>query len=220
MINNKINFNLGNSQNAACAVLEKQEYNFYGLTDEKFVVIDVGLNIGLTSLYLVQKKEVTAVYGFEPFRETFQQAEENFKLNPELAKKIQIFNFGLGNKNETKTLHYNPEKLGMMSSTVDRFPDAGKTETIEIRRASEVLQPIIEKHPESIMLKMDCEGAERDILPELAVSGILQKIKIVIMEWHAINPEFYIRILRGNGFVCFCNHEIVGYQGIIRAVRM
>jgi FkbM family methyltransferase len=221
MDKNNITFNLGNSENAACAVLQKEEYNFYGLADEKFAVIDIGLNIGLTSLYLSQKKEVTQVYGFEPFKETFRQAEENLKLNPELAKKISIFNFGLGNRNETKTLHYNPEKPGMMSTVVDRFPtdNTETNETIEIRKASEVLLPIIEQHSENIMLKMDCEGAEHYILPDLAVSGVLQKIKIIIMEWHVNNPEFYVRLLRSNGFTVFCTHEIVNYQGIIRAVR-
>jgi FkbM family methyltransferase len=160
-----IRFNLDNSENAAHAVFSNEVYNFYGLPNEKFVVIDIGLNIGLTSLYLANKEDVKIIYSFEPFAETFRQAEENLKLNPELAKKISIFNLGLSNKNESVSVHYNPEMPGSMSTVGDKFPDAEQEVTVELKKASEVLLPIIEKHTESIMLKMDCEGAEHRIIP-------------------------------------------------------
>ncbi|MDR2839810.1 MAG: hypothetical protein LBV75_00880, partial [Paludibacter sp.] len=87
----------GKSENTlwtSAAVLCSEDYHFAD-ADQKYVVFDIGLNIAVTSLYLSQQKNIVKIYGFEPFKETFLQAEQNLLLNPELATKIQIFNFGL-----------------------------------------------------------------------------------------------------------------------------
>lgn len=198
-------------------VLCKQDYNFNA--DGDFVMIDIGLNIGLTSLYSAQKDNITKIYGFEPFIPTFEQARQNLQQNPSLAKKIEIFNFGLGDSEKTLDIHYNPQLPGSMSSVSDKFSDCTDVEKIKIKKASEVIGEIIAKHKENIFLKIDCEGAEKEIVPELDKTGLLKKIKIIIMEWHYENPQYLVDILRKNGFTTFCNHAAINYQGMIRAVR-
>lgn len=170
-------------------------------------------------MYLAQKQEIIKIYGYEPFPETFAQAENNLKLNPKLAEKISIFNIGLGGKNEVKEFHYSRELPGSMSTAVDKFPQNAETAKVQMRNAGEVLQPIFEAN-ENIMLKMDCEGGEYEIIETLIAGGLLQKIKVIIMEWHFRKPDLLVQLLNANGFFCFCNHEIVNYQGIIRAVKM
>lgn len=198
-------------------VLCKQDYNFDA--DSDFVMIDIGLNIGLTSLYSAQKENIIKIYGFEPFMPTFKQAQQNLKLNPVLAEKIEIFNFGLGDSEKTLDIHYNPQLPGSMSSVSDKFSDCTDVEKIAIKKASDVIGEIVTKHKENIFLKIDCEGAEKEIVPELDKAGLLKKIKIIIMEWHYENPQYLVDILRRNGFTTFCNHAAINYQGMIRAVR-
>ncbi|GHV57545.1 hypothetical protein FACS1894182_06670 [Bacteroidia bacterium] len=200
-------------------VLCKEEYCFAGL-GEHYVVIDIGLNIGLTTLYLALKPEVVHVYGYEPFYETFIQAENNLRLNPSLKDKISIFNYGLSDTTEIKTFNYSKDFPGSMSTVVNKFPDNGKLEKVELKNASEVLRPIFEHHSETMMLKIDCEGGENEIIPDLMASGLLRKIKIIIMEWHFEPPAKWIKLFNDNGFIVFCDHEIVNYQGIIRAVNI
>jgi len=202
----------------AAGVLVKEEYNFSGL-GEKYVVIDIGSNIGITSLYLAAKPEITHVYGFEPFIETYRQGLNNLEKNPALQSKITMFHCGLSDRNETKTIHYNTSLPGSMSTVKDRFPESGMAEEITLRRASETLQPIFDQHPESIMLKMDCEGGENEILPDLLSGGLLRRIKIIIMEWHFEKPDKWVKMLNENGFITFCTTENINSQGMIKAIN-
>jgi FkbM family methyltransferase len=199
-------------------VLCLEDYHFSG-TGEDYVCIDIGTNIGIAALYLAQNEKIKHIYGFEPFEATYRQAENNVKNNPALADKISVYNCGLGKKNEMLSLHYHDELNGQNSTVIDKFVNSGKPRvSVEIKRASEALKPIIEKHQEAIMLKIDCEGAEFDILPDLADAGLLKKIKIIIMEWHFTRPDSLIDLLNTNGFVVFRNNSMDCMQGIIRAV--
>jgi hypothetical protein len=58
-------------------------------TDQNVCVIDVGMNVGLASLYFAKMPEVQVVHAFEPFYRPFARALENFALNPELSSKIR-----------------------------------------------------------------------------------------------------------------------------------
>jgi FkbM family methyltransferase len=198
----------------------KEAYHFSGVGEKKFVVFDIGLNIGLTALYLAEKENIAHVYGFEPFPDTFAQAENNLKLNPKLAEKITIYDFGLSDKNEILPIHYNKNLPGAMSTVQDKFSETETVVEVAVKKASEIIGPLIEKHNESLMMKIDCEGAEFEILPELASAGLLKKITVIIMEWHFKNPEILVKLLNENGFIVFRNHEIVNYQGIISAVNV
>ncbi len=196
-------------------VLCKDEYGFFD--DVDYIMIDVGLNIGLTSLRMAQLNHIKKIYSFEPFVPTFHQAEKNMELNPQLAQKISIFNYGLSNEEKSVTIHYNPDLPGSMSSVKDRFPDKENVETIQLKEASEVLAPILVQHKEHVFLKVDCEGAEVEILPNLEKSGLLKKVDILIMEWHFGCYQQMIDILKRNGFLVKCQHEVVDEVGTIYA---
>lgn len=200
-------------------VLCKKEYDFD--FKENVVMIDIGLNIGITTLFMAQKKNIVQIYGFEPFEETFKQAQENLEKNPHLSEKVKIFNFGLGNKNEMITMNYNPDRPGAMSSVVNRFEECSKIEKIEIKKSSNVFIDIIKNHPnKKIFLKMDCEGAEKEILEDLDSSEILKSVDIILMEWHFHNPSGLIEILNSNGYIVFNDELDKNKLGFIRAVKM
>lgn len=166
-----------------------------------FIVIDIGLNIGCTSLWLAQKKFVKQIYSFEPFAPIFTLAENNMNKNPRLAKKIKIHNFGLSDRDDKIEISFNPKLPGSMSTITDRFSaNCDVKETAELKDASKILKPILDAHNEKIMLKIDCEGGEREILPNLSESGLLSRASIIIMEWHDGIVSPLIDILKDNGF--------------------
>lgn len=198
-------------------VLCKCDYDFY--SKDEFVMIDIGLNIGITTLSMARRREIIKIYGYEPFMPTFKKAQINLEKNPFLSRKIEIFNFGLGNQDKILNINFNHDLPGSMSTVQNRFENYEKIERIEIKKASDVLSEIIEKHNENIFLKIDCEGAEDEILTDLDNTGLLKKIKIIIMEWHFKNPQNLIEILRKNNFIVFNETVIASKLGFIRAVN-
>jgi methyltransferase, FkbM family len=197
-------------------ILCSESYGFASATPH--IALDIGQNIGVASLYFAKNSSITHVYGFEPFPATFLQGQVNFANNPKLKDKITSFNFGLGQGNKEINAHYNKDLPGSMSTTHDRFSD-GELQKVVIRDASEVLRPIFEKHNEKVVCKIDCEGAEKEILPSLESSGLLKNIDVLIMEWHFEAPDFLIDILIRSGFTVFFDHVVRNELGFIRAVR-
>jgi FkbM family methyltransferase len=160
------------------------EYDFDS-HGKDFVAIDIGLNIGLASLYLARKDFIKKIYSFEPFKPIFDQAKNNLKLNPQISNKIEIFNFGLSDHDGEIEVAFNPDLPGQMSTIIDRFADKGYgKETATLKRASKILTPIFARHGKNIMLKIDCEGGEREIIPDLAKFELLGHVSVIIMEWH------------------------------------
>lgn len=198
-------------------VLYKDEY--FLQSSDNYVMFDIGLNIGMTSLYKAEDKHIKKIYAFEPFKPTFELAVKNLKNNPQLSEKISIFNFGLGNGDKFLEINYNSERPGAMSSVRNVFENCSDVEKIEIKKASDVLKPLFDQHKEKIFMKIDCEGAEKEIIPDLNSSGLLKRADVVIMEWHFEDPSYLVSILRENGFVVFCNHVKFNELGMIRAVR-
>lgn len=203
----------------AADVLCKQDYYFH--IHEDCLMFDIGCNLAMTSLLFATNPRVKHIVGYEPFIPTFKQAQRNLKLNPFLAKKIKLHNYGLGSTAETKSIHYNSELPGAMSTVTDSFIADGQLEQVVIKNVSVELQSVIEKNPFlKIFVKLDAEGAEYDIIRDLDKSNILKKIDVVIIEWHHGDQQTLIDTLTRNGMFVFCSQTIPNKQGIIRAVRL
>ena len=67
-------------------ILVDEVYSFDCTGDA--IVIDIGMNRGIASLYFAAKDNILNVYAFEPFGPTRALAQRNLELNPELARKI------------------------------------------------------------------------------------------------------------------------------------
>ncbi len=211
----------GNTLTTFFAVFIQNEYSF-SLRSNNYTVIDIGMNIGATSLWFAQNPAVKKIYSFEPAESTYKQAVRNLEYNPALAQKIEAHCYGIGGKEGTVTVSYNPAKPGQTSSVVDRFAENADLpkEILQIKEASSVLEPIINENDNKIFLKIDCEGAEFEIMENLHAKRLLKKIDVIIMEWHYRPPERIIEILEQNKFMVFCTHEIRNYVGMLRAVRI
>lgn len=212
---------VGNSVNTfwtAEGVLCRRDYDFF--STEKYIAIDIGLNIGLTTLFLANKKNISKVYGFEPFTPTFAQARKNIDRNSHLKQKIEVFDFGISNKDGAAEINYNPERPGAMSSVRNRFENIGNVETISLRKASKVIGDILEKHKEKTYLKMDCEGAELEILEDLQHYHLLDSIDLIVLEYHFSYPHKILKILQDSGFLCFIEETVLNELGMIRAVKI
>jgi len=212
---------MGTAENTiftAHGVLCEECYGFSCTEDH--IVFDIGLNIGISALYFAKNPRIKHIYGFEPFGRTFRQALLNLENNKELSTKITACNFGVGGVPREITMAYNPALPGSMSTIVDRFAGKGPLEKATIKNVADVFKPIMAKHKEKILLKMDCEGGEYEIIPELETHGLLSSINIIQMEWHFAFPQQIIDVLKRNGFISFYSQSIVGVRGYIYGVRI
>ncbi len=197
----------------------------------KFVIkgdvcaIDVGMNVGMASLYFARMSQVKIVHSFEPFSRPFQCALENFALNPELSEKIRPNQIGLAGKTETFQVRcWDNATL----STSIRGGDGPVVDEISVKEASDALRPIIQSAADNnlrIVLKLDCEGSEFAILESLDRAGLLKTINIVMMEWHKwwsaeLTNETILDRLSANDFIAFdLLHLDNPYASVIYASR-
>ncbi|MBC7850514.1 MAG: FkbM family methyltransferase [Chitinophagaceae bacterium] len=175
------------------------------LNTDKIVVCDVGMNVGVASLYFAGLKNVTGVYSYEPFPETYQRALNNFDANPTLKNKIFPNNAGVGGADAELEIPVIKGESAVMS-TSDFFIDQMETDgnqkiKVGIVDIKKVLPYITERHPgEAILLKLDCEGAEYDIIDQLNVTGLLKTIDVIVIEWHMKGYESLNNTLVANNF--------------------
>ena len=204
-------------------IFSRMDYEFGGL--ENCIFIDVGANTADSSLYAASKQNIKFVYSYEPFPQIAKMAKYNIELNPKLAEKIEFHNYGWFDKTKNiRAAEVNDINASAVNTIIPEFANIIKRERtheaeLEMRRSSEVLKEIIEKHPENpIILKMDIEGAEYDCVKDIDKSGLFKKIDIVFMEWHIKGHKIITDILTKNGFIWF-NEKLSGDSGFIRAYR-
>lgn len=203
-------------------VFMRSEYNLNIARDS--VLIDIGMNRAVASLYFATNESVKKIYAYEPFAPTFEVAKKNLQLNPSLSKKIHAFNFGLGASEKTLGLPYMENSTGGMSTTHNIWHNQKGTtkETVVVRDAAKEFELILEKNKDKcIIVKCDCEGAEFEIFERLGDKNLISKLDVVIMEYHFEKPDLLIDLLTKNAFAV---QTKIGSRksktGYIYAVRM
>lgn len=138
------------------------------------IVIDIGANIGDSTIYFIQKG-AKIVIAIEPYPDFYNLLAENIKIN-NLDNKVIPLNVGISstigqikiNKTNTADIGYSLKKC-----------DDGKL----IVGLTTLKQILDEFNLCDVVLKMDCEGCEYDSI--LACEKeILRKFKRVALEYH------------------------------------
>jgi len=188
------------------------------------VLIDIGLNRGIASLFFATCPNIKKIYSFEPFKPTFELAKRNLELNPQLSEKIIPLNFGLGKAEITLELPYMAKATGGMSTTHDvcRGEKNIKKETVIIKDAAKEITSILEENKNKhIIVKCDCEGAEFEIFERLNEEKLIGNIDVILVEYHFNKPDGLVSVLIENGFAV--STKVLSEKmstGYIYAVRM
>ncbi len=157
------------------------------------IIFDLGSHIGLSILYFKMSYPNAKIVGFEPNPNVFPLLEENIYCNN--LQDTELHNIALGNTNEIRQFHIDSQHDAF--STASFKPNAwnGKQSTTMISVKTEKLSRYITEDID--LLKMDIEGAEKEVLTELEEENKLKYIKNIIIECHNTNVS---DILRRNGF--------------------
>jgi FkbM family methyltransferase len=156
----------------------KAEYYLPPALDPK-VILDVGSNIGTSILFLHQQFPAARIYGFEPHPETFRILEKNVGAIPS----IKVFNYALGAANGKISLSFDGADFSRFGAKDATSSPLGTITTAdcEARHAGEVMKDLGLTSVD--LIKIDCEGAEYDVLSALP-EEMLRHCRWIVGEMH------------------------------------
>lgn len=143
------------------------------------VIIDIGANIGMFSILFAKLHPYIKVYAFEPVAETYLKMCKNIKLNN--ITNITPVNTAVSGGKRIEHIIYHPQGLGGASSYVKtvKEEDGVISTNVGCITLDEILLEFnIEKCK---LMKIDCEGAEYDIIYN---SKLLSRINYIVGEFH------------------------------------
>lgn len=175
-------------------------YSPHGLNlPETAIIIDIGANIGLFSLYMAAQYPESKIYAYEPVPQVFDALQANML---EHAPQTQVYNYGVSDKEKTEAFYFYPGYSVLSGCHVDAKRDKNiiingnnELEKIVTERLNEcicfqcpmiTLSNIIQTHSlQSVdLLKIDVEGSELAILQGISESD-WYKIKYILIEVHS-----------------------------------
>lgn len=183
-----------------------------------WVVIDIGAGIGEFTLLAAQ--HVRRVAAFEPFPRSFELLEENIQLNQ--VKNVDIHPIAIASTVDSLVLDFTGgEPLQIQSSG----------EQMDVDGQVKISVPAISLDKAFLdfgiktcnLLKLDCEGAEYDILFG-APKELFARIERIVMEYHdgvtAYSHKELAEYLEGLGYQVECfDNPVHGDIGYMRAAR-
>jgi len=216
----------GISSSTIVIVFMKKDYGEIPLPNS--TVIDIGANIGVYSLYASQAQG-TKVYAFEPMPKNFTMLQQNIKQNG-LEKQIFAFPMAVSGKKETRELFLGSSPahsfLPMKEAPFHaKFENPEPQDSIQVPCIS--LQDVFDTyHIDTCdVLKLDCEGAEYDILYNISAE-YYNRIAQIRMEYHnhlgnKRNTGFaLIEFLQRQGFQVVKSKKGSEYQGDVWLKRI
>jgi len=195
-------------------------YNFITLRDRKIVIIDIGMNVGLASLFFAGIGNVEGIYGFEPFEPSFLLAQKNFEINSLRTNKIKAYNFGLGETSGEFAVAYDSTNRGINKSLVDNGVE-GVQEMVHIciKPTHDTIDALLRAHPDcDFVLKIDTEGAEYSIFKSLFKNPLSKQVVGFMVEWHMEGPEELENQLLANNFTIL-SLGLTSVTGLVYAFR-
>lgn len=173
-------------------IVSRNEYRLEQFTNiENGTFIDVGANCGVATIILAKQNPNSVVYSFEPDPRVFKVLEENIKLNK--LSNVILFNKAMCRK-ETKTIELclHPSYSGGNTTCADKTVFGNNT-IVDCVAFDEIIDKY--KISKIDLLKIDCEGAEYEILYE-SVRFKERIVKAIVGEFH--NLSYNIKITNTN----------------------
>jgi FkbM family methyltransferase len=183
--------------------------------EDGWAVIDIGAGIGDYAIHAAYGKPKVQVYAFEPYPSSFALLRENLSLNK--MDYIQIFQQAMWSKPGKLRLDiatgeplqissHNPNNR--VENDQDLFVDAVSLESVLSKLNITRLE----------LLKMDCEGAEYEILLNTP-PDTLRLVERIIMEYHDLDAQqthpVLVDFLEHQGYEVRCRennvHADIGY---------
>ena len=137
-------------------------------------IIDCGANIGIAVLFFKTLYPDAEILAFEPDSHAFDILGANVRANG-LAD-VAIHQAAVGAVAGTTQLYANPAARGSGAASI--LPGMPVAEVVPVVQVSTSIDRPVD------FLKIDVEGAEMDVLRELAAAGSLALVREMVIEYH------------------------------------
>ncbi len=198
-MDNVIHFNDWNNSyipNILKEIYLDKVYEPYRKYIEGQVVLDMGCNIGLWSLYA--SKLASRVYSFEPAKATFDIATRNLTDNK--AFTVALYQQAIAEKNGITTFYHNENTtMNSLNPAVGNKPEL--QEEVETVRIDTFLKD--NKLDHIGFAKIDIEGTEDKFFVSESFQNIVPKLDAFVYEYHAwcqSNPQMINGALSDYGY--------------------
>ena len=163
---------------------EMGSYNFDSINfKDGDVVIDIGGNVGMVSLYLAKKYPFLKIYAFEPVKQNYENFLKNIELNNINKDIIKVFNLAI-TKDRRDVILTSPFNNSGGSNIYDYHICSKILNNSSIGK-SITFDDIFTNNNISKckLLKIDCEGAEYEILYSANIEN-LKNCEYMRAEFH------------------------------------
>lgn len=151
----------------------RKSYDFY-LDFKPNIIVDCGANIGLSSIFFAIKYPNAKVIAIEPERKNYKMLSMN------IAKYDSIRSENKGIWGKTCNLCIQDENVGSwsfrVSETVDEINSISSISMLDLISYYQIDQIDI--------LKIDIEGAEKDLFEDQNIDKWLPLVKVIVIELH------------------------------------
>jgi len=176
-------------------------------------VVDAGANVGAATLWLCERAPHAQVFALEPGRSAAEACRRNVQRNG-FSDRVTVLNVALGDRPGTAFFHPGPASV---NATVNPSPQGLDDYEVPVITLEQLMN---DNELRSLdVLKLDCEGAEYDVLMN-ADTGLLHRIGAMVGEFHGFGgdepPELGDR-LRAAGFMSHFRPNAA--EGIFTALR-
>jgi FkbM family methyltransferase len=192
----------------------------YGTVPDDSIVLDLGAHMGVFSVYATTTARNVVVYAYEPFAEFYKVLKENVRLNGR-DEAVHCFNAAVASEAGSRDLYL---KSGTFFFPTLLDKTNSDHEAPVAVRCTTLLEIMESNHLERVdLLKMDCEGAEYEILYTTPPS-YLERIAEIRMEYHNLDSdERHVdglkRFFTRSGFVVTQLRPVSGTNGTLWATR-
>jgi len=153
----------------------------YPLTSES-IVFDLGGYKGDFAASIYDKYKCY-VYIFEPIKKYHLDCVKRFQG----YKKIKCFNYGLSNENGRFLINVDEDRSSLIKNSVSTSNLSAFQEEVLIKSFSEELKILKVEYID--LLKINIEGSEFLILPDIISKKIINKIKYLQVQFHTFFPN-------------------------------
>ena len=165
--------------------------------NKKLNLIDIGANIGSVSLPLAKIFYRSYIFSVEPTYYAYKKLSNNINLNPDLKKRIKIYNYFISQKNKKIKFVHSSWKLDYL----DKKHRVHKGTLKKTFNKTISLDNLFKKNKTPVgLIKIDVDGYELDVLK--SAKKLLKREKPII--YFELAPYLYKEI--GYSF-----NDLIGY---------
>jgi len=176
-------------------------------------ILDIGANIGITSILFSNQYPDCTIHAFEPLPENYTLLEKN----GDPYHNITCHPFGLGSQDGSVSLFVSsdPENYGGGSMFNELEVDQSNSVDIKIKEAKSYLSSLLTAAPD--LIKIDTEGAEYEILNSFD-QDLLSQTGWITGELHGNKDFLLLHQLSELGFNIKINKEVDNRWSMFHAI--